>query len=147
MFVKLLGVMQKITLSELSKMNIFVVHFKIHNTMKRAFLLFATFFLCSKTAHSQPLSLCQVEVWKGRKINYQIDKIAAYTGKDFKNAPIELFWGYSEKIKVWKKDSRGILCLADSTLSDTIYRVKDTVNCRDFNLTYIVSYRDLISKG
>ncbi len=115
--------------------------------MKNTLLLFTAFLLYSMAAQSQQLSSCQVEVWKGRKTNYKIDKIAAYTGNDFQNAPIEFYWGYSLKTKVWEKNSEGIFCLVDNTISDSIYRVKDTINCRDFKLRYIVSYQDVITEG
>lgn len=116
--------------------------------MNKTFVTFTIILLSiANSMNGQTLSNCDLEVHKGRRTNFVIDKIALYTGKDFDNAPVKCYDKLIQKEQYWKKDSRGIFCLADTVRDYSTYVVTDTVKCRDFKMYYWVSYRDLVTKG
>ena len=96
---------------------------------------------------AQKSTTCEVVVWKGRKAHYTAEKIALYTGKDVKNPAVVFYDDYSFKTQVWRKNENGIFCLKDTLISDKIYRVTDTTQCRDFRVQYCVSYKNVVVKG
>jgi hypothetical protein len=116
--------------------------------MKKTFLLLILIvgsFLNS--VKSQNLSDCKLEVWKGRKTNFQIAKIAVYTGQSMKNVPIQYYDRRTENVKVWEKGADGRVCLVDKIAYDSIYVVTDTIKCRDFKVYYFANYKDLVTEG
>jgi hypothetical protein len=116
--------------------------------MKNYFLLLLVIHCCQiSCAQNHTLSKCKLEGWKGRKANYKVEKIIAYTGKDFKNPAVEYYDGYSEKRKIWKKRYDGIYCMFDTIISDSSYRVKDTFACREFKIIYHVFNPKILVKG
>jgi hypothetical protein len=116
--------------------------------MKKTFLLLVLIFgSFLNSIESQNLSDCNLEVHKGRRTNFVIDKIALYTGKDFKNDPVKCYDRVVRKEKTWRKDGLGVFCLVDTVRYDSTYVVTDTAKCPDFKMYYWVSYRDLVKKG
>jgi hypothetical protein len=116
--------------------------------MKKTFLLLVLIvgsFLNS--VKSQNLSDCDLEVHKGRRTNFVIDKIALYTGKDTVNDPVKCYDKLIRKEQYWKKDSRGVSRLADTIRDYSTYIVTDTAKCPNFKMYYWVSYGDLVKKG
>jgi hypothetical protein len=95
------------------------------------------------------LSDCKLEVWKGRKTNDKITKIAFYTGKDFNNPAIEPHDSFSKVYKKWARRADGVWFETNSwdTLKQMVYRVKDTTACRDFIVKYHVWLRSPVVKG
>jgi hypothetical protein len=117
-------------------------------TKYKTFLAFTIILLSfANPMNGQMLSDCDLEVYKGRRTNFVIDKIALYTGKDFENAPVKCYDKLIRTEKYWKKDNRGVFYLADTVRDYSTYVVTDTVKCRDFKMYYWVSYRDLVKKG
>ncbi len=118
--------------------------------MTKYFLLFFTIYCYPMTyAQKHTLSDCKLEVWKGRKTKDKITKIAFYTGKDFNNPLIERFDSFSITQKKWERRKDGVWCIADSmeTLTQAVYRVKDTIACREFIMKYHVWLRKPLVKG
>jgi hypothetical protein len=116
--------------------------------MKKTFLLLI-FIVGSflNSVKSQPISDCKVEAWQGRKTNFQIAKIAVYTGRDMKNTAIAYYDRRTEMVKVWEKKADGRVCLVDKVAYDSIYVVTDTIKCRDFKVYYFANYKDLVTEG
>jgi hypothetical protein len=118
--------------------------------MKKYFLLLlVTYYYQTSYGQKHTLSDCQLEVWKGRKTNDKITKIAFYTGKDFKNPAIEPHDSVSVTQKQWERRKDGVWCLSDSmeTLKQIVYRVKDTTACKAFIVKYHVWLRKPLVKG
>ena len=116
--------------------------------MKLIFLITSLSTLLSNSnAFAQKSTTCEVVVWKGRKAHYTAEKIALYTGRDVKNPAVVFYDDYSFKTQVWRKNENGIFCLKDTLVSDKIYRVTDTTQCRDFRIQYCVSYKNVFVKG
>ena len=90
---------------------------------------------------------CKLEVWKGRKTNFKINKIALYTGRSGDNTATQLYRVKTEKNKVWKKLEGGILCLVEEEKVIKLYTVIDTVKCRDFTLIYDIPEPEIIVEG
>ena len=109
-------------------------------------ILFSTL-LSINDVFAQKTNTCEVIVWKGRKAHYTAEKIALYTGKDVKNSAVVFYDDYSFKTQVWRKNENGIMALKDTLISDKIYRVTDTTQCRDFRIQYCVSYKNVVVKG
>jgi hypothetical protein len=119
--------------------------------MKNYFLLLFVI-ICNQIVYAQykhTLSNCRLEVWKGRKTNDKITKIALYTGKDFTNPAIEPHDSFSITQKKWARRKDGVWCETDSTetFKKMVYRVKDTTLCREFRIQYHIWYRKPLVKG
>jgi hypothetical protein len=114
---------------------------------KTHLLMYLIAFSFINSSNAQRISNCNVDAWIGRKTNFKIEKIAVYTGNDFKNAPVSCYERISEKQQVWKKNEKGVMCLVETMRNDSTFIVTDTLKCRDFKVYYWVSYRDLVTKG
>ena len=116
--------------------------------MNKTFLaLIFTLFSVVNSLNGQTLSDCKVEAWQGRRTNFQVAKIPVYVGKDLKNAAVVYYDRHTELVKAWKKLPNGIYCLTETAVYDSIFIVKDTVQCRDFKIYYFASYKYLATEG